>query len=133
MRLLGIHTMGRLLQDSPRDQVAIVEGLSQFIRDHSASRHQPNPDDFTVSGPPIDVQRALDALASVPKSGCSKETRWSVGQDLSDGQISLFGADLSDANIVAADLTCVDLSGANLTGAHLDGANPDGAASPVPI
>jgi hypothetical protein len=117
VRLLGIHTLGRLLRDSPPNRVAIFDGLEQFIHDETA-RRPPPPPGKTFINLSADVQLALDVLTCRRTQECSRDN---------NPPVRLPGADLTGADLVGANLTGAILFGANLTGADLVGANLTGA------
>lgn len=116
VRLGGIYALQRIMEDSPRDQPAIVNVLSTYIRSHAAKPKKPTPGRELDS----DIQAAVTALA----------TR---NQDQDDtALVDLHGADLRGATLGSADLRDArldgaDLRGANLFDANLRGANLDGA------
>ncbi|WP_437012911.1 pentapeptide repeat-containing protein [Streptomyces sp. enrichment culture] len=104
VRVGGIYALQRIMQDSPRDQPAIINVLSTYIRTHAK---QPKPDSNSPTQPASDVQAALTALGS--------------RNPTHDGtaHIDLTGANLTGANLTGADLTRAVLSGADLTRADL--------------
>lgn len=110
VRLLGLHTLGRLLQNSPQDREAMVQGLAQFIQDQAARRPPPRPEADVPA--PADLQLALDVLFIKPVFTCTSDKR-----DLQ--RVTLSHADLSNTYLFRGNLTCADLLEANLTGASL--------------
>lgn len=126
VRLGGIYALERLMRDSPRDQLTIVEVLSAFVRTHAHVPNPPVPAAKLPSSPP-DVQAAVVVLARRP------ELEGLLGgiPDLSNSRVSmpseevsgdLGGVELVGANLRRADLHGADLSNTTLTKADLAGA-----------
>ncbi len=108
MRLGGIYTLQRIMQDSPGDQATVVAVLCAFIRDHANDTRSPHAGD----GIPADIQAALTGVA----------TRDTV-HDGSSTVVDLVSANLAGADLTGADLVGANLTGANLAHAYLVGAN----------
>jgi hypothetical protein len=101
VRLGGIYALERIAVDSERDQPAVVEVLSAFVREHS---------DPEGKRPPTDVHAALTVLGRLPElTGVSRG--------------DLTGAHLPEVNLYHANLQNASLRGATLYGADLRGAN----------
>jgi uncharacterized protein YjbI with pentapeptide repeats len=105
VRTSGIHALGRVARRDPgRNQPAVMEVLTAFIRERSHQQGSAEP------GRPIrsDVQAALTVIGR-------------RDQQLDIRPVDLTGADLSRAHLVRADLAGADLTGAHLTGANVYG------------
>lgn len=121
IRIGGIYALQRIMQDSPRDQPAVIQVLTAFIREQAPRKPLAGAAPITTVGaktglaPAIDVQTALAVLVSRNRAN-------------DDGsRIDLESTNLSNANLTNADFLGADLSGSDLTGATLDGADIDGA------
>jgi hypothetical protein len=121
-RLGGIRTLERVAGDSPREQKAVVEQLSAFIRDNlpKASRFsglgsRSCPPPFRWESPSDDVSEALKVLGR-------RDRAHDYGAVIDLKGVRLAGADLYGAQLEGADLTNADLEGANLVNANLVGA-----------
>ncbi|WP_128434142.1 pentapeptide repeat-containing protein [Streptomyces cyaneus] len=104
IRLGGIYALQRIMKDSAKDQPAVIEVLSGYVR------VQTDPAKLGKELPPkpeADVGAALQVLRN------RDETRDG------DGRIDLSNSHLADADLYGADLDVSDMSGANLTGAVL--------------
>ncbi|BCL33436.1 pentapeptide repeat-containing protein [Streptomyces aurantiacus] len=140
VRLGGIYALQRIMEDSPRDQPAIVNVLSTYIRSHAAKPKKPTPG----REPDSDIQAAATALATrnsdhdgtvrVDLHGADLRGAELTGADLRGASLTdadlganLTGADLRDANLTGADLTGAFLHGADLRDADLRDANLTGA------
>ena len=140
IRIGGIYALQRIMQDSPRDQLTVVQVLAAFVREEAPVKGAPEPP--TADGTPaIDVQTALTVLATRNPSGDGNavidldKTDLSFADlaaaDLADAELDganltdtyLAGANLTGADLTRADLTAADLAGANLTDTYLVGAN----------
>jgi uncharacterized protein YjbI with pentapeptide repeats len=128
VRLGGIYALQRIMEDSTRDQPAIVNVLSTYIRNHAK---KPKPGTDASKEPPSDVQAALTALggrnpthdgtARIDLHGSYLRGAHLPFAALTDANLD--GADLLDVNLVGADLRGADLDGADLRRAILDTAN----------
>lgn len=130
-RLGGIYALERLGKDSARDQPAVIEVLSAFIRSTTPTPSADWPvTKATCPDRPVatDVQAALTVLGR-------RDTRndKDVYPDLSGAclrQASLRGAYLAGANLSKADFGGSDLTGAWLTAANLRHTEFDSENSP---
>jgi hypothetical protein len=126
VRIGGIYALQRIMADSHRDQPAIVEILTAFVRNHSpaATRpvvpHRPIPRETAnviggrVPYIPADVQAALTVIGDR-----NAAFDGSVSIDLA--HTNLDGANLGGLDLKGAIFFESDLIGANLTQAQLDG------------
>jgi hypothetical protein len=118
VRLGGVYALQRIMQDSHRDQPAIVAVLCAFVRDRATlatikSGHVAlSPASPISSWPPTDIRAALTVVGT-------RDT----AHDGSTTVVDLSGAHLSGANLSGAHLSGADLTGSNLTRAHLSGAD----------
>jgi uncharacterized protein YjbI with pentapeptide repeats len=157
VRLGGIYALQRIMEDSPRDQSAIVNVLSTYVRNHAKRPIKGAPALKLLTS---DVQAALTALGRrdpvhdgaapidlVNTNLFSADLRdahlggadlflaflYDAELDSADlhgadlRRTNLFNADLEDADLSSADLLGADLHGADLHGADLRGANLRGA------
>ena len=126
-RIGAIHSLARLMRDSPRDHTAVVELLAGFVRDSrpKSSEFEEDVDeefDFDVRYEtgrtwqherlPIDVQAALNALNKRPSH---PEGPW----------IQLGGTDLRGARLLRGWVDNLHFEGANLRGADFVGAKAE--------
>jgi hypothetical protein len=123
IRLGGIYALGRLMNDSPADEPAIMQVLCAFVRTHaSASSWSPPPRQVASAA---DVQAAVTVLAMRPRPTEESNSRldlintWISMPDAALAEADLYRASLRRANLVGADLTGASLYGTNLTGARL--------------
>lgn len=128
-RLGGIYSLERIMKDSEKDQVTIIEVLAAFIRTPTSEQKQalmpaaqPEPEDSdpedSADPLPVDVQAALTVLGRRPDPD---------GTPTADlRRIDWHNADLEHANLQHVDLTGADLRGARLRGADLKGTNLTG-------
>jgi Pentapeptide repeats (8 copies) len=117
-RLGGIYALERLADDSPRDQPAIIETLSAFIRT-SRTTLTPAPTAPQSTCPPPqplahDVQAALTVLG---RRNRAHDNNTFI--DLTN--TCLNGTDLSSLNLRGSNLSGADLTGSALYGANLSG------------
>lgn len=130
-RLGGIYALERLAHDSPRDQPAVIEVLSAFIRTTGPQQHE-EYDQAPLSCRPLkqevtaDIQAALDVLGR-------RDVAYDNDTRIDLTNTCLLAADLSGANLNEADLSFAllfdaDLSGASLVGAELTHANLENAS-----
>jgi hypothetical protein len=125
IRIGGIYALQRIMEDSARDQPAVMQVLTAFIRQAPTA---PRPS--AGASPAIDIQSALTVLATrnpdndqrtpidLTNAGLSRENL--TGAFLADAFLT--GANLYHANLTGAFLTGAELIDANLTGAKLTGA-----------
>jgi hypothetical protein len=130
VRLGGIYALERLTNDSPRDQAAVAEVLSAFVRGHApwppTRRDQPPADAPLDAVRPLrewapDVQAALTVLGR-----CERPRGGPRRLDLTS--TDLRHALLGDANLQLSDMSGGRLQGADLYGAQLQGAKLVGAS-----
>ncbi|QFZ19963.1 pentapeptide repeat-containing protein [Saccharothrix syringae] len=127
LRIGGIYALGRVAVDSPRDQGAVEELLAAFVRDRSP-RHAGSACPET----PVDVQAAFAVLARRAPQGerglvdlrdtCL--TKVSAPEANLD-QVSLAGADLTDANLYHAQMGLTSFVNATLVRVRFDSARFD--------
>ena len=148
IRLGGIYALRRVMEDSPRDQSAIVAVLCAFVRNHTivptvapslslgTSRSQTQPR--------ADIWAALFVVGMRNSAHDDSRTFLDLGHARIDG-VTLFGsfesasfigaqlrgarllADLTEADFEHADLTDADLSRASIAGADFAYASLDHA------
>jgi hypothetical protein len=140
VRLGGIYGLERLARDSPRDQPAVVEVLSAYVRDRVPSVGTPA---CAVPPPPVfpsDLSAALAALSRRDRT--MDQGTWAdldgvchppVVRSGNYRGFTFFGANLTGANLASANLTDATLTDANLTDANLTLAVLDGAALTVAV
>jgi Pentapeptide repeats (8 copies) len=134
VRIGGIYALERVARDSPRDQPAVMDVLTTFIREHSwepwpLPRTEEEEDADLVEFTRPDIQAALTVVGrrdSERDIGSIDLTRADLTRanltraDLTDADLT--GACLAGADLTSTYLTSADLTGANLAGACLDGA-----------
>ncbi|WP_405812602.1 MULTISPECIES: pentapeptide repeat-containing protein [unclassified Streptomyces] len=115
VRIGGIYALGRIMQDSARDEPAVTSVLSAYIRD-KVPRNAEKPEDPAVL--PADVAAALTVLANrpvEPRPSIPNLTDVSL-TGLDDVSLPLFkGTGLTKRNFRYADLRGSDLSGVLLS------------------
>ncbi|MFI5554000.1 pentapeptide repeat-containing protein [Streptomyces sp. NPDC051738] len=129
----AIFSLQGIMEDSPRQQPAVIYALSEYIRAHATkkpSRTEKAPDiqaALSVLGqrdPAHDGDRPIDLrgvqLAGVDLHGADLSRANLAGAVLSHGNLE--GTTLSDADLHGASLKGTLLTGADLTGANLGGA-----------
>ena len=142
IRIGGIYALQRIMQDSPRDQSAVIQVLAAFIREDAlppssgataqatASAGALTDPASTTPSVPIDVQTALTVLSTRDMThdgipSLDLEGAYLPGADLEGAQfynVNLTGAYLPGANLTDTSLTLASLTDANLNGADLTGA-----------
>jgi uncharacterized protein YjbI with pentapeptide repeats len=147
VRIGGIYALERIARDSPRDQPAVIEVLSAYIREQSREewlvpRSEVDPTLQRATRP--DVQAALTVIgrrdATNDRYRVDLQKAELYGADLRDAYLAeafLFGAKLEQAslndanlyraNLAIAKLDSADLRDANLSGAYLVGTDFSGA------
>ncbi|WP_159042561.1 pentapeptide repeat-containing protein [Streptomyces sp. IGB124] len=129
VRIGGIYALHRILQDSPRDNVAVTSVLAAYIRERAplSPKKQPRANK-------ADISAALTVLASRPESFWQFDTnlRFVNVSGLTDEAVPLIG-NSSIRNFFNVDLSNSDLHGAllarcNLKYATLDVADFSGGA-----
>jgi hypothetical protein len=143
VRIGGIYALERIARDSLRDQPAVIEVLSAYIREHSREEWLvPRSDDDARAERATrpDVQAALTVIGrrDAANDRYRVDLRYAelYRTSLFDAYLaeaylfgaklelaSLNGAILYRANLDLAKLDSADLSGANLSGAFLRGAD----------
>ncbi|MFH8612994.1 pentapeptide repeat-containing protein [Streptomyces sp. NPDC018029] len=141
VRLGGVYALQRIMQDSPRDQPAIVDVLSAYVRTHARSSGRESAG--YKGRPEADVHSAFEILArrNPDHDGAAavdlREAylpqialrRW-YGPDSDEGDVDrprLSRANLSGANLASSDLSGADMSEVFLSGAKLPSADLDDA------
>jgi uncharacterized protein YjbI with pentapeptide repeats len=148
IRIGGIYALQRIMQDSSRDQPAILQVLTAFVREHAplasatptpARSAQAPGTDAQAPHLAIDVQTALTVLGTRDPTHDQGATVDLHQTDLENASLShaslnnanLFGANLNNANLDHASLNNANLFGAsleaNLQDASLHGASLDAA------
>ncbi|MDQ0941813.1 pentapeptide repeat-containing protein [Streptomyces sp. V1I1] len=134
VRLSSIYALQRIMRESPREQPAIVEVLSAYVREQAKVPKKAQADALrknVTTRPASDVQAALTVLGSRPRS-----LNDDVANPGPDGQQQgvidlrstfLVGADLSGANLSSVDLRGADLTRADLTAGRFENVRFDGA------
>ncbi|MFD0746593.1 pentapeptide repeat-containing protein [Phytohabitans flavus] len=105
VRLGGIYSLGRLIDDSPRDAETIVEVLSAYVREHRSRNLRANAN-AKVS---VDVQAALAVLSRRPAT----TPPWTSPARTSTPQTCPAWT-LTNADLTGTSLIDTDLSGARL-------------------
>lgn len=141
VRTGGIYALGRIAEDSKRDESTIVELLCAFCRERTAQTSQQLTGEF-LSDRYRDVQIALDVLSRpqistpVRLDGANLEDAYLGNANLVGGRFAwaklagarfqsadLRGATFREAQLEGANFEKADLSGADLSGADLSRAN----------
>jgi uncharacterized protein YjbI with pentapeptide repeats len=138
VRLGGIYALERLAVDSPRDHPTVVEVLSAYVRERTASRAQPRvrPPERRTTRPPQSGRRLGPRVQPVGRGTAYPLRLTAKREPLSvdvQAALTVLGrlparpgvdrADLSSANLAGANLSHVNLAGANLSHANLAGAS----------
>ncbi|WP_199921368.1 pentapeptide repeat-containing protein [Streptomyces bicolor] len=110
----AIFSLQGIMEDSPRQQPAVIYALSEYIRTRAAKKP-------TAGDKAPDIQAALSVLGQRDPAHDRGRTIDLRGVRLDD--IDLKEADLSGANLAGAAVTDSDLEDANLSGADLRGAS----------
>jgi uncharacterized protein YjbI with pentapeptide repeats len=126
IRIGGTYALQRIMQDSPRDQPAVVQVLAAFIREQAPLKTAPTTPTSASLVPAIDVQTALTVLSTRDPTNdggalIDLDATDLVGANL--GGAHLAGANLTDANLTNANLNDANLTGAGLGGLYLVGAH----------
>jgi uncharacterized protein YjbI with pentapeptide repeats len=120
-RLGGIYALERLAHDSPRDQPAIIEILSAFIRSALPTATGRSHGLTSCPNDPGTIGLAADVLAALFVLGRRDHTH--DNHTITDLRaVCLTGVYLSAVHLDGANLSGADLSGAGLTIAQLAGA-----------
>ncbi len=140
VRLGGIYALGRIMQDSARDQPTIISVLTAFAERHAGSSKRslakPLPEEYVR--PAADVRAAMATLAhrrpehdggaTIDLSATDlRGLRFTENLPTKFPRVTLVEADLRIAALTGADLRGATLHGANLNSADLQRANLRGA------
>ncbi|MEV0092571.1 pentapeptide repeat-containing protein [Streptomyces sp. NPDC050738] len=109
-RLGALYALERIMRDSAKDHLTVVEVLAAFVRDQASV--EPGTEPAPAAQPEESVQAALTVLGRRP-----------VVQEpfrIDLRRTDLRGADLQDARLEGVRLAGARLEGANLIGAHLE-------------
>ncbi|QWF84165.1 pentapeptide repeat-containing protein [Amycolatopsis sp. CA-230715] len=120
VRAGGLRTLFRLMVDSPRDHVLVLNTICDVLRQRAADRGSAEPADRVER----DVAAAIDALRERPdrpEPGPLPLSQLHLPK-ASLGRTRLTGADLRGTTLGDADLRGADLTGATLDEAQLSGA-----------
>jgi uncharacterized protein YjbI with pentapeptide repeats len=118
VELGGIYALQRIMRDSRRDQPAVVEVLTAYVRGHAISVFSRA---FKPPAPAVSVQAALSVLAA-------RNPAYDGAASVNLSFLYLRGADLAGASLQRADLAGANLENADLARANLSGANLASAA-----
>ncbi|MFC8276840.1 pentapeptide repeat-containing protein [Streptomyces sp. NPDC057271] len=133
VRISSIYALKRMMEESPREQPAIVQVLSAYVRDRAKAPKSKAQIDAAHrdrdARPADDVQAALNVLGKRPGGGDDGEVidlrhAFLVGADFAAGDFShadFRGADLTRAYLQDGWFQDVWFSGATMTGATLSG------------
>ncbi|MFB7569241.1 pentapeptide repeat-containing protein [Streptomyces sp. NPDC056165] len=150
VRLGGVYALQRIMQDSPRDQPAIVDVISAYVRTHATKpkknatvRNQQAANDVQAAvtvlmtrdtnrdggGQHVDLHGAylydVDDLRGADLHAADLRNTDLRNTDLSNADLG--DASLRNARLYVADLSAATLFGADLRGVHLSGADLSGA------
>ncbi|MGW6903055.1 pentapeptide repeat-containing protein [Streptomyces sp. NPDC054940] len=115
----AIFSLQGIMEDSPRQQPAVIYALSEYIRTHATKK----PSRTKTEKAP-DIQAALSVLGQRDPAHDGDRPIDLRGVQLAGAD--LHGADLSRANLADAVLSHGNLEGATLSGADLHGASLKG-------
>ncbi|WDV56572.1 pentapeptide repeat-containing protein [Streptomyces coeruleorubidus] len=110
----AIFALRSIAQDSPREQAAVIDELSAYIRVRATKK-------LSTTEKAPDIKAALSVLRERDPSHDGNGTIDLRGAKLIDAD--LHGADLTGANLVGTVLSNCNLEGANLSGANLSRAS----------
>ncbi|MGW5776492.1 pentapeptide repeat-containing protein [Streptomyces sp. NPDC003863] len=118
VRLGGIYALGRIVQDSPRDDPAVTSVLSAYVRDRAPlPAKRPAPTDKAPT-PPADVAAALTVLANRQEAArpLTIDLKQVDLRGLEGDAVPLFDDPLtSKRNFQYANLAGADLTDANIS------------------
>ncbi|MDX2215251.1 MAG: pentapeptide repeat-containing protein [Oculatellaceae cyanobacterium bins.114] len=121
VRLGGIYILSRIAKDSPEDHWTVMEVLTAFIRERSASQRLKAEDAADPSQEPASVTTDIQAAINVVgERNVSNDPR---GRRLDLTEANLAGANLSNTDFTGAKLTGANLSNIDFTGAKLNNAD----------
>ncbi|MGW6564202.1 pentapeptide repeat-containing protein [Streptomyces sp. NPDC054975] len=125
VRISSIYGLQRMMEESPREQQAIVNVLSAYVRDRAKAPRAKTQIEAVHRDPKArpadDVQEALNVLGARPHSNEDRvqvinlRNAFLVGADLSTG-------DFSDVDLREADVTRASLKDGRYDGSRFDGA-----------
>ncbi|MGA5425146.1 pentapeptide repeat-containing protein [Streptomyces lavendulocolor] len=128
VRLGGIYSLQRIMEDSPRDHATIVSVLAAYVREHAPRSAGALQDDPTEP-PPTDIQAAMTVLANrrPDKAGVKasfvdlSRTTLPALKPLHtrDSDINLRGVVFTEAELTEAPFDQADMEGSLLNGANL--------------
>ncbi|MGA4845452.1 pentapeptide repeat-containing protein [Streptomyces sp. G5(2025)] len=134
VRLGGIFALRRIMEDSPRDQPAVVDVLSAYVRTHAPAAGGGKTKRDAAGRPAPDVRAAFETLAERDPDH-DKSSR----VDLRDTYLRYIGVrhnangpegtgpQLADANLSGAVLSDAQLSRTRLSGTYLVGTRMEDA------
>ncbi|MFF7551242.1 pentapeptide repeat-containing protein [Streptomyces canus] len=111
-RLGGIYSLERIMRDSSKDHLTVVEVLAAFIREHASAPDHALQPDGSYPRPTEYVQAALTVLGRRPQ----RVEPFRIDLRF----INLRGADLKAARLERVRLAGANLERADLTEAHLE-------------
>ncbi|WP_329126905.1 pentapeptide repeat-containing protein [Streptomyces sp. NBC_01465] len=109
-RLGGLYALERIMRDSAKDHLTVVEVLAAFVRDQTVVAPDAEPD------PTVPLEESVQAALTV--LGRRPPLNEPFRIDLR--RTNLRAADLQDARLERVRLAGACLEGANLIGAHLE-------------
>ncbi|QXE36454.1 pentapeptide repeat-containing protein [Streptomyces sp. GMY02] len=116
VRISTIYAIQRIMRESPKEQPALMEVLSSYIREHAKMPEKKKAEQLRKNAktrPADDVQAALTVLGG-------REVNTESDPIINLRDTFLVGADLSYVNFVNADLSGVDLTHAFLQGGEFE-------------
>ncbi len=141
-RLGGIYTLESVAAESRKDHWAVVEVLTEYLREHAAWKLSKDRDDAYLSRPEIDAVVTVlrrrhadheknqlmeyqdsDALLAIP----NWQTEAELQETIDIRETDLRGANLEFGYLKRAILSDTHFEGANLSDAHLERAYGPGA------
>lgn len=126
VRLGGIYALGRIMQDSSRDEPAITSVLSAYVRERAPLPPKNSPRRVGNDQPPADVEAVLTVLANRQdvKMRFLADLHAVDLRDLPSEAVPVFTKDiLAKRNLQYVDLAASDLRDANLSDYDLRGAD----------
>lgn len=132
VRIGGIYALERIARDSPKDQPAIMEVLTFYVREYSKMKEagdqsKPAPLDNGAVGQRSRGAVKQESIRSDIQTSLTVIGRRDVDNDSKDRLLDLHEINLDTADLRGAKLGGVDLQGASLRGAKLDRAILTGA------
>lgn len=126
VRLGGIYALGRIMQDSSRDEPAVTSVLSAYVRERAPLPPKGSPRRGGNAQPPADVEAVLTVLANrqAVKVRFLADLHAVDLRDLPNEAVPVFTEDvLAKRNLQYVSLASSDLRDANLSGYDLRGAD----------